>query len=1837
MNTSTYSIEKTDRLINGKNVLKFSSATFYLIVLVHNHLKDKDNEQHTNIILIGNIKNNDEIVVPDTVDTQYQLIIICSKSLLNLSILLNKSESYTINLPIISQFKHKFDYYKQRHIIKNKRYHSISRFTNSNNINDINYKDNQKSYERAENEIKAMKLLKGNQRFVQLFDYHHDKDNQIFHIITQYCYGGDLSQKYKHLADLNLYEYITMNHFYIEHKNRIFKESDIFKYISELFNILLDLDKHGIVHCDIKPSNIFIGEGGSLILGDFGCCKFIDQSTIIEHQDTNVFFKPSVVITSVSNSKEITDPTISDIHSNTLINATRGTIGYISPEAMNRQYAQSCDIFSIGSTILKLLCCHQDDRNNHQLFQSTGEIKISEFRYSKQLIDLIHQLLDQSPKNRESLNQLLNQYIETNTNQHSITFNLNTTFKNRSVNITEIKFGDEFNQPLQSNSLPPNLTSLSFGSKFNQILSVVGVLPKSLKSLSFGNEFNQILSVGALPKSRKSLVFGYLFNQILSVGVLPESLESLTFGDKFNQIISVGVLPKSLKSLKFGVKFNQILSVGVLPESLESLEFGWEFNQILSVGVLPESLKSLSFGRKFNQILSVGVLPKSLKSLEFGNEFNQILSVGVLPESLKSLKFGNEFNQILSVGALPKSRKSLVFGYLFHQILSVGVLPESLESLEFGDKFNQILSVVPHLCKKEQVLRGCFTTVKGHRVHIPMDFIFADVDPKVCIIGVDSLAKLDFRIVDNTLTISNNIVKTFRRGATNHSALRNNIDFHVSGRKRKSTLKCLFASTQKCDILHEITKICHQIHVTKEKLKTDFENFHFGNFNKFGYSPMTMATLNPNNPTNSGIEHINTADIADSYLVWIDPDDVKTTLPTATTFTTNVTAASEDGLDGVREDIINMLKSDFQDVVSPMTSPPPFREDVDMKINLNAPVQKQRMFPVPQSLLEELHNQIKDLLHKGFIVPSNAEYGAPVLFVKKKTGNWRMCVDYRQLNKSTVKNSYPLPRINELLDRTKAAHWLSKLDLLHGYHQLRKNLQDADKTTFRCPFGSFKYTVIPFGLSNAPAVFQSFMDSVFKLEVFQKLLLVYLDDLLIMTNNSSITEHIDGIKHVFTILRKNNLHVNLSKCTFLVRSVDYLGHMVGNGKIDPLQDKIDSIIAWKEPNNKDELRSFLGLVNYYNRFIPRLATVQAPLTFLLRKFAPFHWSDDCQLAFDTIKSAIKEKPSLFPPNYDLPFIFECDASDVGTGYRLFQLVDGKENVICYGSKKLKDSETRYSTLEKELLAIVTALKANYYHIFGRDIEIRTDHKNITYINEANKIGINQTINRWIAHINLYQPKIKFIKGKDNTIADGLSRYTFNVSVSLSHPTIANDIIDGYRIEDNSNLSNGITDYTTINGLRYTHDVKCFQRINIDFIPNLPVEEYMGRKVDAIMVVVDALSKMTILIPLGSDYTSKDQLTKAYGIHHSTSAVSNQQANGQAERIIRAVKNATRKLMVDDRLHNTTGSWSKHIDTVEFSLNSTVHSTTEYTPFKIYLGHNPLTPLNLVKESDALVDVTDKQIIESIKERKAIIKLVKRNICIGNQEMRFTWNKDVIGKDGISTKKKKFNSKHIMLYDPKMNDNLINDVDDLLVENGATAETDRGSTVGDSSDDYDDSPRPIRRHTRRGLKNVERSVDKDDMEDNELNDDDDSDYDNNEDDNNNNNYNNNNNDDMDMNDDDSDNLLINNNNNNSNNSNNNNNNNNNNNLNIDYLKFISNDSKFHQNITTHDVKVLAYTKWRKDIVAILAKRKFTLGISKLARVEYLVKVGRALAWVPLPGNTLATKFSSAHSVPDPTDG
>ncbi|EFA74606.1 hypothetical protein PPL_11574 [Heterostelium album PN500] len=723
-------IEKTDKLVNGRNILKFRIDVYLgrLIILMHNHLKDiNDNgsEQHRNIILLGNIDTiNNVIVMPDGVDNEYQLIIIklestlkndksnshCSGDQLSMHIeLLKSSQSYTINIAEC-QFNNNLDYFKLSHSINNNRYQSISRFPNSNKINNINYENDQKNYERSLNEIRAMQLLIDNPRFVQLVDHFDDKDNKIFHIITKYCDGGDLAVKHKRMID----------------QNRIFKESEIIKYITQLFNILLELDKHGIVHCDIKPSNIFIEVCTydiTLMLGDFGCLKFLDDpSTIIEYQDTNEDIPQGSELAIESIGEDISEPTIcpiAKINSNTLINATRGTPGYIAPEAMNRQYAQSCDFFSVGSTILKLLCCHQDDRDNHQLFQTKGEIKISENRYSKQLIHFIHRLLDKSPKNRESMNQFLNQYIETVIEDDTIIFNVNAPFENSSEYVTDLYFGNEFNQLLKPDSLPPNLTTLTFGINFNQPIPA-DVLPKSLKRLSFGQFFNQKLEKGMLPDSLITLnLFGEVFNQIWSEGAFPLSLSTLVLGDlpehlvwlnlgSFNQRLEIGVLPKTLERLTFK-EYNQELDIGVLPQSLHFLKF-YSFNQKIQEKVLPNSVKVLEFTENFNHPLEIGVLPSSLESLFLPKDYEHTFKIRVLPSSLKRMTIFNNpqstghFNyQVLiseeDIGnnriPLPKPMETLIIGgYYQKDEMKQGNLLSNLKTLEIDLGNRQKLSAM---------------------------------------------------------------------------------------------------------------------------------------------------------------------------------------------------------------------------------------------------------------------------------------------------------------------------------------------------------------------------------------------------------------------------------------------------------------------------------------------------------------------------------------------------------------------------------------------------------------------------------------------------------------------------------------------------------------------------------------------------------------------------------------------------------------------------------------------------------------------------------------------------------------------------------------------------------------------------------------------------------------------------------------------------------------------------------------------------------------------------------------------------------------------------------------
>ena len=326
-------------------------------------------------------------------------------------------------------------------------------------------------------------------------------------------------------------------------------------------------------------------------------------------------------------------------------------------------------------------------------------------------------------------------------------------------------------------------------------------------------------------------------------------------------------------------------------------------------------------------------------------------------------------------------------------------------------------------------------------------------------------------------------------------------------------------------------------------------------------------------------------------------------------------------------DIANILE-DFQDVTPeqlPKELPP--KRHVDFRIETipgsAPPSRTTHRMSYPE--LDELKKQLGEYLEHGWIRPSTSPYGAPILFVKKKDGSMRMCVDYRALNKITVKNRYPLPRIDELFDRLQGAKYLSKIDLRSGYHQIRIAEEDIPKTAFRPRYGHFEFLVLPFGLTNAPATFMGLMHDIFR-PYLDNFVVVYLDDILIYSKTRE--EHLQHLRAVFQTLRQHQLYAKLSKCEFMKTQVEFLGHIVTQDGIKMDHKKLAAIQQWPPPTNLKELQSFLGVANYYRRFICNHAAICAPLTDLTRKDRPYLWSKQHQLAFDTLKDKLTSDPSL---------------------------------------------------------------------------------------------------------------------------------------------------------------------------------------------------------------------------------------------------------------------------------------------------------------------------------------------------------------------------------------------------------------------------------------------------------------------------------------------------------------------------------------------------------------------------------------------------------------------------------
>ncbi|GJU38895.1 putative reverse transcriptase domain-containing protein [Tanacetum coccineum] len=428
---------------------------------------------------------------------------------------------------------------------------------------------------------------------------------------------------------------------------------------------------------------------------------------------------------------------------------------------------------------------------------------------------------------------------------------------------------------------------------------------------------------------------------------------------------------------------------------------------------------------------------------------------------------------------------------------------------------------------------------------------------------------------------------------------------------------------------------------------------------------------------------------------------------------------------------------------------PPTRQ-VEFQIDLipgAAPVAR-APYRLAPSEMKELSDQLKELSDKGFIRPSSSPWGAPVLFVKKKDGSFRMCIDYRELNKLTVKNRYPLPRIDDLFDQLQGSSIYSKIDLRSGYHQLRVREEDIPKTAFRTRYGHYEFQVMPFGLTNAPAVFMDLMNRVCK-PYLDKFVIVFIDDILIYSKNKQ--EHAEHLKLILELLKKEQLYAKFSKCEFWIPKVQFLGHVIDSQGIHVDPAKIESVKDWESPKSATEIRQFLGLAGYYRRFIEGFSKIAKPMTKLTQKKIKFEWSDKAEAAFQLIKQKLCSAPILALPEGSEDFIAYCDASIKGLGAVLMQ----REKVIAYASRQLKIHEKNYTTHDLELGAVVFALKIWRHYLYGTKCTVFTDHKSLQHILDQKELNMRQR--RWLELLSDYDCEIRYHPGKANVVADALSR------------------------------------------------------------------------------------------------------------------------------------------------------------------------------------------------------------------------------------------------------------------------------------------------------------------------------------------------------------------------------------------------------------------------------------------------------------------------------------------------
>ena len=456
------------------------------------------------------------------------------------------------------------------------------------------------------------------------------------------------------------------------------------------------------------------------------------------------------------------------------------------------------------------------------------------------------------------------------------------------------------------------------------------------------------------------------------------------------------------------------------------------------------------------------------------------------------------------------------------------------------------------------------------------------------------------------------------------------------------------------------------------------------------------------------------------------------------------------------EKLKRLLKSNPGVFLRPSTIPDQSHGTMRIRLVEGAQPPPPKMYRLSVSETKEMEKQIKDLLAKGWISPSSSPFGAPILFVKKADGSLRMCVDYRGLNAITVKDTFPIPRIEELVDHMQGCRWFTSLDLVQAYYQIPIEESDTYKTAFRTQMGSFEFKVMPFGLSNAPSVFQRIMCNLLS-EYLYKFVVIYLDDICVYSRNAD--EHLDHVSKVIQRLSDAKFVLRPDKCKFGRASLRYLGLVIDKDGLRPSQDKVQAVLAWPKPKTVTQIRQFLGFVGFYRKFIRMFSDIAKPLIKLTKADCSEAWGPDQDESFQKLKQALVEAPCLIIPKAgpDAHFVVATDASNKALGAVLMQDQGNGLQPIAYMARVLNPAQQKYATHDQELLAVVEAVR--YFRNYLEDCKrftVVTDHDTLKYFLTQQQLSKLQA--RWAVCLQPYRLKMDILYRRgDKNQADSLSR------------------------------------------------------------------------------------------------------------------------------------------------------------------------------------------------------------------------------------------------------------------------------------------------------------------------------------------------------------------------------------------------------------------------------------------------------------------------------------------------